>query len=888
VTTASGVPGRRPDLPTGTVTFLFSDIEGSTRLVQDVGPDVFRATLEDHHRLLRSAFAAHGGVERGTQGDSFAVIFREGPAAVAAAVDAQRALSEHAWPAGTTVRVRIGLHTGLGLAGGDDYVGVDIHRAARIAGLAHGGQTLISDSTRTLVERSLPPGTFLRDLGVHRLRDIAHPERLFEVAVSGVSPAPGGLRPTPAGNLPAALTALVGRDRELDELPRLLEASRLVTITGPGGIGKTSLAVELARRVATDYPDGAWLVRLDAIDDAALFEATVVDALAIPDAGTRTPEARLEDHLADRALLLLLDNLEQLPGVGRRIVDLLGIAPGLRVLATSRAPLGVSVEQGYPLEPLAIDGDGLHTPDAVRLFVERARRARPAYTPDAVDEATVAAICRRVDGLPLGIELAAAQVRILPPRAILDRLERHLEFPTAGAADLPARQRTLRDTVAWSYDLLDPAAREMLRRLAVFVGGSRLDEAEAAVADGSGGGRDVLSSLTALNDHSLILPRSGVDGPRFGMLDTIRSFARERLEESGDGDDARARHAAAYLALAEAEAVHLPGRDQATRLVRLTEDHDNLRAAVAWSIEAGDAERGLRFAAALWRFWQLRGHLVEAHAAMPRLLGIPGAERDDTLRMRAIEAAGGIAYWRGEMAEARAHYDDQVRIARVTGDRLGEADGSFNLAHTFSIGGEPDAAAALLVGAGTLYADLGHERGQARVAWARSAGGLMNGETGFDLGPEAIDVLSAMHARFEALDDFLYAELCVGSLAWVHLVLGNVGEAARWGGRAMLTSWQAGSVSDTTFSLRAAAIVAAELELWQDAATLLGAYEEFERRFAVRPPVILEVVTGRADPRAVSLSHLGDAAFEAALESGRAMSFDEAVDYALRMIGTLA
>ncbi|HEU0236028.1 MAG TPA: adenylate/guanylate cyclase domain-containing protein [Candidatus Limnocylindrales bacterium] len=896
MTTTSGVPGRRPDLPTGTVTFLFSDIEASTRLVQEVGPDVFRATLEDHHRVMRTAFSANGGVERGTQGDSFAVIFREGPAAVAAAVAAQRALADHAWPPGASVRVRIGLHTGLGIAGGDDYVGVDIHRAARIAGLAQGGQTLVSDATRALVERDLPPGTSLRDLGVHRLRDMTHPERLFEIVVPGISPVAGSLRAAPAGNVPPALTALVGRGHDLDELTRLLEASRLVTIIGPGGIGKTTLALELARRVAADHPDGAWLARLDAVSDGALFDTTVVDALGIPDAGTRTPAARLEDHLANRALLLVLDNLEQLPGVGRRIVDLLGVAPGVRVLATSRGPLGVSAEQIYPLEPLAIENDEHGTPDAVRLFIERARRARPAYAPDAADEAAIAAICRRVDGLPLGIELAAAQVRILPMRAILDRLERRLDLPTPGAADLPARHRTLRDTVAWSYELLDPAARGVLRRLAVFEGGSRLDEVERAVGGGVGGAvggapdgdADVLSSLTALNDHSLIVPRSGVDGPRFAMLDTIRSFAGERLEESGEGEDARSRHAVAYLALAEAEAVHLPGREQAVRLERLTEDHDNLRAAVAWSIEAGDAEMGLRFAASLWRFWQLRGHLAEAHAVMPRLLGIPGAERDDVLRLRAIEAAGGIAYWRGEIAEARAHYETQMRIARSIGDRLGEADGAFNLAHAISVGGEGDAAAALLGRAGDLYADLGHERGQARVAWARSAGGLINGETGFNLGPEALDVLTAMHARFEALDDFLYAELCVGSIAWVNLVLGNIVEAARWGGRAMRTSWQAGSVSDTTFSLRAAAIVAAETERWQEAATLLGAYEEFERRFAVRPPVILEVVTGRADPSTVARAHLGDAGFSAAAEFGRAMSFDEAVEYALDMIGSLA
>jgi len=888
VTGVSSVAGRRRDLPTGTVTFLFSDIEGSTRLVQEVGPDVFRAVLEDHNRLLRGAFSAHGGVERGTQGDSFAVIFREGPAAVAAAVEAQRALAGHAWPARASVRVRIGLHTGIGVAGGDDYVGVDIHRAARIAGLANGGQTLLSDSTRSLVARDLPSGTWLRDLGMHRLRDLAHPEQVFELVVDGVSPTVGLRAASAPGNLPPALGALVGRDRELAQVERHLEAGRLVTITGPGGIGKTSLAIALARRVAARFPNGTWLVRLESVTDPGLVDASVVDALGIRDAGMRTPRDRLEDFLREATLVLVLDNLEQLPTIGTRVVELLQVSPGIRVVATSRAPLGVMAEQVYPIPPLALEPTDWAEADAARLFTERARRARPDYAPDRAEQAAIAAICRRVDGLPLGIELAAAQIRLLPARTIQDRIERSLDLPAAAPADLPSRHRTLRDTVAWSYELLDAPARSALARLSVTVGGFRLEEAEAIGRSAAGDEPDMLAAIATLSDHSLLMPRPGVDGPRFAMLDTIRSFATERLESSGERRDVQRRHALAYLALAEAEASRIPGRDQAVRLVRLTEDHDNLRAAVAWAIETAEADIGLRFAAALWRFWQLRGHLAEAHEVVPALLSIPGAQRDDAQRLRAMEAAGGIEYWRGDMHAATLAYREQVRIGQAVGDGSGEADGWFNLAHTLNVQGQFSDGASAIDRSAELYARRDDERGLARAAWAGAATAVVAEPVGGAWDPAVVDVLDEQRRKFEALDDFLYAELCAATLAWVNLALGNLREAARWGSRTLRGAWEAGDVSSSTFTLRAASVLAASTRQWVEAATLAGAADEYERRYAVQPPMILDAIIGGDDTKQLARDNLGTEGFDAAVEAGHLMTIDEAVDYALRFIDSVA
>jgi predicted ATPase len=775
--------------------------------------------------------------------------------------------------------VRIGIHTGIGLAGGDDYVGLDIHRAARIASVAHGGQTLVSDSTRALSVHDRPPGTSFIDLGAHRLKDLAVAERIFEVGIDGLTPAFPPLRTLiEAGNLQDRLTTFVGRARELRELEQLLGAARLVTIVGPGGVGKTSIGVELARRAQAGHPDGSWLVRLDAVPDESRMAAAIADALGLVDGGSRSYWEQLRDHAVGRRLLLLLDNLEQVRGAGPALLSFLEGAPGLRIVATSRSPLHVAAEQIYQLEPLPL-GNGASSAgsDAVNLFLDRARRVRPGYEPDPVERAAIADICRHVDGLPLGIELAAARVRLLPVRTLAARIERHLELPGPESAEAPVRQRSLTDAIAWSHDLLEPPMRRLFARFSAFVDGCRLEEAEAVLGSDVPTGADVLGGVAELVDQSLVVPGAGIDGPRFRMLETIRNFAADRLIASGELAAIRRGHALAYLDLAESQARYLPGRGQPVRLARLTEDHANLLAAIAWAVETADADVALRFAAAMWRFWQLRGRTDEGWTLMPALLAVAGAERDDHLRMRALEAAGGIAYWRGDRTEAARNYEAQIRIAQTIGDRAGEADGWFNLAHIRSEGilgldsGPLDRSAA-------LYVELGDERGMARVQWGRAQRRFLERRV------DTLEELDDLRRRFEVLDDALYVQLTTGAASWVSLSLGLVEEAARWAARSLRICWESGDWATATFDLRAAAAVTTARNRIADAAILLAAADELGRSFGIRPPVALESLISDRPLGERLGARLSSPDHDVAIAVGSAMSLDEAVDFALRTL----
>ena len=445
-----------------------------------------------------------------------------------------------------------------------------------------------------------------------------------------------------------------------------------------------------------------------------------------------------------------------------------------------------------------------------------------------------------MDGLPLGIELAAARVRLLPVPALAARIEQHLELPGQGTAGAPSRQRSLTDAIAWSHDLLDLADAAAVRAVL----GLRRRLPPRGGRGGAGArtrpsGPTSSGSVAELVDQSLVIPGAGVDGPRFRMLETIRAFAGTRLTDSGELPALRRAHALAYLELAESEARHLPGRGQPTRLTRLTEDHDNLRAAIAWAIETEDADVALRFAAAMWRFWQLRGHLDEGRTLVTALLGVPGADRDDSLRMRAVEAAGGIAYWRGDRQATADYYADQLRISIAIGDREGEADANFNLAHV-----RGDDVVGLIEGplnrAGAIYEELGDERGLARVDWGRAQTELAS------RGPETVGRFLALLSRFEALDDALYVQITTGALAWWNFAAGNMDEAARWCHRGLRICWEAGDWAQSTFDLRAAAVLASLQARFVDAATLLGACDELARTFGIRPPVVLETIVGHS------------------------------------------
>jgi predicted ATPase len=542
----------------------------------------------------------------------------------------------------------MGLHTGEGALGGDNYSGIDVNRAARVAGAASGGQVIVSDPTRVLVEHDLPDGVSLRDLGTHRLKDLNLPMRLHDLVVAGLPadfPAPRTLDARP-GNLPAPLTSFVGREEETAEAVRLIGRARLLTLTGAGGSGKTRLAIHVGGRLRPGYRDGAFFADLSSVTDPDLVPPVLARAVGVPEAAGRPVLAALCDHLRDRELLLVADNFEQVVEAGAVLERLLGAAPGLRGLVTSRVVLGVAGEQELVVPPLDLpdlrrlpDPDALGHTEAVRLFVERAQAVRPAFRLTGDNAPAVAEICARLDGLPLAIELAATRIKVLTPTQILPRLERRLSLLTGGARTLPDRQRTLRGAIAWSHDLLPDPERRLFARLSVFAGGWTLESAEA-VCDPGGLGLDVLDGLASLVDQSLVLGTGPAAGQaRFSMLETIREFGQERLEATGDLEPVRRRHAEHFLELAVAAEPHLTGPDQGEWLDRCELEQANLRLALRWAADAGQAGRAQEAAGALWRFWQQRGHLAEGRLRLEELLGLPSGQGPTPARAEETVAA---------------------------------------------------------------------------------------------------------------------------------------------------------------------------------------------------------------------------------------------------------
>jgi predicted ATPase/class 3 adenylate cyclase len=783
---------RRADLPTGTVTFLFSDIEGSTRLAQSLDPSVYGELLERHNATLRTAFGAHGGVERGTEGDAFLVIFTDASEAVAAAAEAQRALAAATWPDGANVRVRMGLHSGSGIAGGDDYVGIDVNRAARIAAAGSGGQVLVSDSTRALAASSLPADLSMRDLGEHRFKDLARPERVYQLVIRGLQADFPQIRSLDVrrGNLPQRLTSFIGRDAERMEVAELLASSRLVTITGPGGTGKTSLALAVAGDRIGDYRDGAWFVPLDAIADPELVPDAIVHALGLDIEDRRPAIDRLTDYLTDRRLLLVLDNFEHLRPAGALVHRLLLAVEGVSILVASQVPLHLGGEHEYPLGPLAVDDSSRHSDrdmpgPAVRLFVERAKEVLPSFEVDADNRDAIEALCARLDGLPLALELAAAQVRLLSPSAILGRLGSALGHMASHRSDAPERQRTLEAAVDWSYELLPDQGRVLLRHLAVFAGGARLAEIEelAAPLDSV---PDALNQLGELVERSLVQRRRGPED-RFALLETIRAFAAARLIDHGEDAAAFRRHAEIFAAMAEEAEPGLYRSGRRAWLDRLSTENDNLRVALDRMTAAGELEIALRTFAALWRFWQLTGRLDEARARADQLLAAAdrfGGTLDPMLLSRAFEAAGGIRYWQrvGDIAGIRNPYDMSLEHAQASGDTDRIAWATYNLSFGYdyvpaavdNLEPQPERAKALREEALRLFREVGDKRGVAYTLWSMGGSPIAIADEPETLRERLVEALGL----FREIDEAYGETWALMSLGMVEAVTGNL-EAAR-------------------------------------------------------------------------------------------------------------
>ena len=815
------------DLPTGTVTLLFTDIEGSTRLVEKLG-DQYADLLAEHQRALRNAFQSRNGVEVNTQGDGLFYVFARATDAVAAAQLGQSAL------AGGPVRVRMGVHTGEPIVAGNDYVGPDVHRAARIMSAGHGGQVLLSQTTRDLLDSEVE----LRDLGEHRLKDLSAPVRLFQLGPRDFPP----LRSLSVAHLPTRLDPLLGRKRELAELVRLFtrEGARLVTLTGPGGIGKSRLSLAAAGELVESFDDGVAVVELAALKDPALVLPAIAGALRL--------EGDIAAHLGARALLVVLDNFEQVVAAADEVGGLLHVCPGLRVLATSREPLRIAGEREFPLKTLA-------EAPAVELFRQRAVAVKPDF--DA-EYHLIAEICRRLDSLPLAIELAAARVKVLSADKLLERLERRLPILTGTRRDLPERQRTLRAAIAWSYDLLSPAEQSLFRHLSVFAGGWTLEAAETVC----GAELDVLESLI---DKSLVR----AEDERFLMLETIREYAADQLAESQEQEQLRRRHAEFFVALAEgAQAEHL-GAGQAGWRERFRAERDNFRAVLAWAQESGEGELGLRLAASLSFVWLDQNLIAEGERWFAALLRTEPVS--EAVRARALFTWSMIVGVRNDWPRAQELGEEALDFFRRAGDPSGIAWGLTNLASVPIEAGSPQDALPLLDEAETLHRELGDDGGVRRTLHVKGQALAAAGEV--ERGVALLQECAELSRRAE--DHFSVAS-SKHTLGDVALSEGEVDAAAAEYAEALRVAWETGADRIVCYSLAGLAAVAAERGDLEAAALLWGFVERYEER--------LTFTLRRRALYADRLEPAGEA-YPERWEAGRNLDVGAAVGYALSLAG---
>jgi len=875
-----------PDLPTGTVTFLFTDIEGSTRLLQRLG-DRYREVIGEHGRILRGAIATGGGTEVGTEGDAFFAAFPSSIGAVTAAVEAQRALATHPWPEGYPVRVRMGMHTGQGELGGDGYIGLDVHLAARIAAAGHGGQVLLSEATRRSVERVLPDGVSLRDLGRHRLKDIERPEHLSDLLITGLAtkfPAIKTLDARPT-NLPPQRTSFLGRERPVEEVSTLLAETRILTLTGPGGTGKTRLALKLAADHLDQFSDGVYFVDLSPITDSTLVPSLIAQALVVRDDPGRDLLETLGDHLRDRELLLVLDNMEQVIEAGLSVARLLDSAPRLTILATSRVPLHISGEREYPVPPLSLpdlagaaDLEKITRSEAVALFAERAAAVRPGFRVTADNAASVAEITSRLEGLPLAIELAASRLNLLTPQALVARLTERLPLLTTGARDFPERHRTLRGTIDWSHELLQPGQRRLFARLSVFAGGWTLESAEGVC--GPGLEIDVLEGLSALVDANLVRRAELADGePRFAMLETIREYATEQLRQSGDEPELRRRHAEHVRGLAEQYdpgfffRIGGAGKEQGDRSLHLDRENGNVRAALAWATDGGDVVTGLRTAASLSWYWQHRGHFADGRRWLERLLSVPEATIPPGVRVRALLVLGDMAMWH-DRTSAQTALQEAVDTARAIGDRQLLAWSLLDLADIPTWEEDYDRAEALLMESLASAEEGGYAvlASEVRAVWGRLA--YFRG----DIAAAGERYRQAIAAQRQLGADRFLA-INVGRLADVEVQMGELDAAEGHYRESLANVAEAGNVVITAIMLVYLAWVAGRRSEHRRAARLLGAASRIRDEVGGGPTRDTIPVWPEAEDEARQA--LGDEAFEGIRAEGYAMSTDEAVRSAL-------
>jgi predicted ATPase/class 3 adenylate cyclase/Tfp pilus assembly protein PilF len=869
------------ELPSGTVTFLFTDIEGSTRLWEQYSAEMSSA-LGRHDALLRRAIVANGGAVFKLVGDAFCAAFATAPASLAAALAAQRALQSEPWGELGQLRVRMALHTGVAVERDNDYFGPTVNRVARLLAIGHGGQTLLSLATEQLLRGSRPEGVSLKSLGLHRLKDLDQPEQVFQLLHPDLPAAFPPLKSLdfPRHNLSAQLTSFIGRERELAEVQRLLSMTRLLTLTGIGGGGKTRLARQLAADVLEQYADGVWFVELAAIAIDAqpeLVYQAVTTTLGVREEPGHSILAPMSDYLQTRKLLLILDNCEHLVEVCAPLVETLLLrCPDLKIITTSRERLRAGGELTYQVPPLdrpdprrlplttADLSSAMGAYDAVRLFLERAVFSLPGFEVSSEEAPTLAKICWRLDGIPLAIELAAARVNELTLEQIASLLEDRFELLAEGRRTPLARHQTLRAAIDWSYDLLVEAERVLLRRLSVFTGGWTLEAATYICLDEGQTKHRALTLLSKLVNKSLVegagtSAQPGVEG-RYRFLETIREYSWDRLEGSGEIDGVHRRHRDWYLMLVEQAQPNLIGANQNVWLNRLETEHDNLRAALEWTVNQGEAEAALRLAGALWRFWHVRGHWREGRDRLQVVLGLPNVSVYGTAQARALNAAGALAHNQADLSAAAALHEEALSVARKCNDPEAIADAFNHLGNVALDQGDDERAttlyqqslalcrelgnrqkvALLLSNLGavaldrgqyddavslhqeslTHYRELGDPEGIARTLNNLGAAAIRQGHH-----VQAYDLLDESLHLFQQLNNSYGTAMALDNLADLAFDQGDLARAAMWHGKSLKLSCELGNRQAIVESLEGIAALVAERRHPLQAAKLYGAAE---------------------------------------------------------------
>ena len=915
-------------LPSGTVTFLFTDIVGSTRLWEEQASAMQRA-LARHDAILRQAISEHGGHVFKTVGDAFCAAFATAPAALQAAIAIQRYILAEPWSASglpEPIMARTVLHTGAAEEREGDYFGPPLNRVARLCGVGHGGQVLLSLAAQELTRDQLPPGAELRDLGEQRMKDLARPERIFQLVLPDLPAEFPPLKTLNAyrHNLPAQLTALIGREREVEDLSDLLRQPdlRLLTLSGPGGTGKTRLALQAAGELVEQFADGVWFVGLAPISDPALVAGTIASTFGLREQSDRPIAELLRDYLREKALLLLLDNFEQVLSAAPLVAELLASAPRLKVLVTSRVVLHLYGEREYAVPPLSLPEripppsfERMTQYEAVRLFIERARAVRADFAVTAANAPQIAEICHRLDGLPLAIELAAARSKLFAPQAILNRLDKRLATLTGGAHDQPARQQTLRGAIDWSYDLLDAAEQESFTRLGVFVGGCTLNSAEAVLTAGGDILVEPLDMLSSLVDKSLLKQIEGPQGePRFFMLETIREYALERLAAGDSAAISQRAHAEYFAALAE----FVSPQSESVWLARLNAEHDNLRAALICAVELPAEEIALRLAASLGWFWMRHGYWSEGRIWLQIVSPLMGAAAPSSNHANVLFIQGFLAQLQGDIALGQVFLEESLAMHRQVGDLEGSSMVLLNMGVTARERGDVAQATALFEQALHIPQQRQDAEG---IAWVQVSLGEVAILREDALG--ATDLLDVALAQFRKVESYVGVAWTLNHLGHVAQLQGDYARAAAFhheslglfsgsgtdqsgvgwaleglGTAALAQGHLRAATTQYTESLRTfqelgdpgiiwslagLGSVAAMGDQAERAARLWGATEALRERSGKRVAPASRATYESA--LAAAQAQLGNEAFAAAWAAGRALSIDEAVAEALAAAG---